>query len=244
MPLVNPVPSDYRLPTTIDPCPLVEETRESLAEGITLISPVAEAQAAGCIQATVTAIRTTATVSPTKTVRPTATPTTERRDEVVALQAADPPPTAAEGEPGAWSLWLGLTLALIVVGGVIWWLAGLPSTRLPGEIEVYKKGVFQFSVVLSTLKKRVIRVGSGAVEIVLAGEDMPALAARIVPQQNPQGQRQAIWELLDPDNPQTVLERQSLAHEDVVYLGDYQLIYRHYQAEPSFFEGSIVNVSQ
>jgi hypothetical protein len=139
---------------------------------------------------------------------------------------------------GLWP-WLGLT-GLLCLMGLVGWTRRQPRSWLPPcENVVYKNGVYQFTVDVAKLKKNIVRLGSGQVEIVLDGDHIPQVAAQIVGQPGEHGQRQAVWEVLDPEDPSEVLERYILEHDDAHFIGEYKIVFKQYQTEASFVEGSL-----
>ena len=137
---------------------------------------------------------------------------------------------------------------------VPWWLVGavlLSSVGLwvygsqlrivtpPGGWDIHLKGQYQRTIEFSNIKKSQIRAGSDpGIEVVLEGDGIPPVAVRVVNQTGEQGQRQAVYETLDPEDPEYVVERYVLEHGDEHFIGDYKLVYFTYQAEESFYERS------
>jgi hypothetical protein len=147
------------------------------------------------------------------------------------------PEAEIDTEPRQLPWWLiGAAVLFCGIGGWLF-LQRMRTVYPPGELEAYKQGQFQKKYSLPSFKKQKIGVGSGQVELVLPGEDVPAFAGQVVGQQDGNGQRQAVWEVIDPDDPSVISERYVLAHGDELFVSsEYKLVYHHYQAEPSFFE--------
>lgn len=159
------------------------------------------------------------------------------------LLVSSEPPTAEVSGSGGWLPWWAMAAVGLVVGVGGWWVAQLLRTLLPpGELVVYEQGVYQQTVELARFKKNRLLMGSGKVDIGLEG--VPAVAARVTGHRDEHGQRYAVLEMLDPENPQDVVEQFFLRHDDGHQIGDYKLVYRHYQAEKSFYEGSLTDDKQ
>ena len=131
-----------------------------------------------------------------------------------------------------------VSLAGLLLCCLAGWWAWHSQTGLPPIVtEIYERGQYRRTVTLNQFKKRAITIGSGKTDIQLDDETVPPLAARIIGQRGINGERQAVLEILDPDNPKIVVERQVLTDGDVYLVGNYEFVFTQYEAEESFFEG-------
>jgi hypothetical protein len=190
----------------------------------------------------------TATSTPTATITPhlvlaVETPTSPPSGTAVAL-VVDPEIAKDSGEPEArvsdrgWPVPWWLIGAGILLGGAGLWVYGsqLRTESPPGMWEIYFQGLYQRTIEFASFKKKRVRAGSGpGVEVVLPGEDIPPVAAQVVSQIGEQRQRQAVYELLDPEDLE-VVERYVLEHSDEHVIGEYKLVYLTHQVDESFYE--------
>jgi hypothetical protein len=154
--------------------------------------------------------------------------------EVDTSVTAPPAETTSSGWPWEW-------IGLVLLGGVGLWIYGsrLRTETPPGGWDIHFQGQYQRTLEFAGLKKAQIRAGSDpGGEVVLAGDEIAPVAIRVVSQTGEQGQRQAVYEILDPEAPEEVVERYVLEPGDEHRIGDYKLIYFTYQADKSFYERS------
>jgi hypothetical protein len=210
--------------------------------------------------------RPTQTPTPEPTPTPWPTPTyTPVVSKTFTLEVAaavdgsqvDPPNFSAGDKPfieestsagNRFSLpWLGLMgaglITLLVLG---WrWKQSRPATP-PGQVSLFAGPEFIQTWDLAAFGKAVVTLGGEEADIVLPTEEdsIPPLVARILAQATPDGDPKAVWELLDPDAPEVVLERQTLQHGDeLLVFKNIRLDYSHYEAETeTFLEGEFIHV--
>jgi hypothetical protein len=115
---------------------------------------------------------------------------------------------------------------------------------LPGLITLLKDGQMMGMWDLSSIGKAIVVLGGKGADMVLPGASVPAVVARIVAQATVDGRTQAVWELLDPADPEVVLERQTLEHGDeLLVFKNIRLEYSRYEAETgTFLEGEVIHV--
>jgi len=180
---------------------------------------------------TLTPVTATPTVAPTATVEPSPTPT----PQPVVVAAVDVPgPQRKFG----WAWLLAGILAVVMTAATLWQRA--TSLRPPGEFDIEQNGRYQKTVNLAQRGKTLLTVGSKG-DLLLTGEDVPEIGARIRTQRHPQQGLQALIEFVDPAQPKVVLEAYPLADGDVHYLGSYKLTYRRTLVDPTFLEGDLAH---
>ncbi len=208
-----------------------------------------------------TPIPPTATqVVPTQTPQPTPTPTrlvtatlniVLRANETV-VEPSDAPLiknviVETSGSPDfTFPLrWLGIMgVGLLALLGLGWWWKPRTPTP-PGQITVLDGTQVVHTSNLASFGKSIITLGGAGADIVLPDDTTPPLVARISAQATLDGEYQAIWELLDPEDSQIVDEEQPLQHGDEVPVyKQIRLEYSHYQEETttSFLEGEYNHV--
>lgn len=197
-------------------------------------------------------------IIPSPTPRPIPTPTRARPKTVPVVEVigAKPPTFPADekivtpqsppsGLPRQ-LLWLGVSGAAVLT--LLWGVRRSRSQTQtpPGQVDLYAGTQFIQTWDLASLGKAVITLGGEGADIVLpnAQGPVPPVVARILAKPTPTGDSQAICELLDPEDPKVVLDRQVLHHGDALSIyNEYRLEYSHYQIETSnFFEGAYINV--
>lgn len=223
-----------------------------------LVSPGASSSAYVIVIAgnpvTPTAVPTTTAAAPTSpppTRTPTATLVISKSLvlEVVTDTEVNPPIITAGGEtasPTRRPLWWVGGLAALGMGLLfLGWRRRARRLSLPGQITLFENGQMLEMWDLGSLGKAEISLGGTSADVVLPGKAVPAVVARIVAQATAGGRTQAIWQLLDPDDPSVILERQSLEHGDEVRVFEtIWLEYSHYEerSEPTFLEGELSHV--
>jgi hypothetical protein len=198
----------------------------------------------------------TATASATSTPKPTITPTptatstpsstTTPKPTLIPAPSATVSPSATASpvpnKPAGNSLLRRVAplavvalLAKIILGLVVFGMVGAKQLVPPGEEDVYLGDQWQETVSLDQFGKDTVSFGKDG-DVVLTGEDMPTVAARIFALST-NHDVVAMLEILDPEDPEKVLEVHELKHGDShLIAGRYRLVYKLYQPEGSFLE--------
>ena len=174
----------------------------------------------------------TPTTQPTRT--PSATPTITLARLAPAQGAVNSPP--AQTDQG-WPLGL-LALGVLLGGGLLalltWRLARVRRPLPMGQCILSIADRYLGTYALATLRKLMVYLGSGNVDIVIPDPNVAEIAARISSQHRGSGQED-ILEILDPDNPTAVIDRFVLQDGDTHYFGQCRLVYQCYQPEEPFY---------
>jgi hypothetical protein len=129
---------------------------------------------------------------------------------------------------------LAALLAKILLGLAVLKFARAKQPGPPGDIDVYRGDQWQETDSLSQSGKSIVTIGKSG-DVALVGEGVPDVAARIFSLATPDGEV-AMLEILDPEDPEKVVEVHELRHGDSHRIaGGYRLVYKQYQSEASFF---------